>query len=70
MESYIVRIYRRTKDGPQDIAGIVEEVQTQMTKPFKSSGELLKILVGMEGEEKNRSDKHHKEKGGDKNAIE
>jgi len=44
MESYIVRIYRRTEDGPQDIAGIVEEVETQTTKPFKSSGELVRLL--------------------------
>ena len=45
MDSYIVRIYRRT-DEPPELAGKVEKAGTEMKKYFHSSGELLNILMG------------------------
>lgn len=45
MDSYIVRIYRRT-DEPPELAGKVEKAGTEIKKYFHSSGELMKILMG------------------------
>jgi len=45
MDSYIVRIYRRTGEPPE-LAGKVEKAGTEMKKYFHSSGELMKILMG------------------------
>ncbi len=43
MEHYIIRIYRRD-DEQNAIAGIVEIVDRQEEKPFKTHEELLAIL--------------------------
>ena len=45
MENYIVRIYRRDSDDPQKIAGMVENVTKRENATFKSSEELMHILV-------------------------
>lgn len=51
MENYIVRIYRRDTDHPDDVVGTVECVETQIKRPFhgiRKLGGLLseKILIG------------------------
>lgn len=45
MESYIVRIYRRTDEERKNMTGLVEEVDSKATKPFQNSEELVKILL-------------------------
>lgn len=45
MDSYIVRIYRRTGEPPE-LAGQIEKAGTEMKKYFHNSGELVKILMG------------------------
>lgn len=44
-DSYIVRIYRRNRDNPQKIAGIVETVLPGKEEAFKSAKELMAILT-------------------------
>ncbi len=44
MESYIVRIYRRDKNDPGVIVGLVEAVRTGEVENFASGDELSKIL--------------------------
>ncbi len=43
MDSYIVRIYRRT-DQPPELAGQVEKAGTNLKECFHSSNELVKLL--------------------------
>ena len=51
MENYIVRIYRRD-DHQGAVAGIVEVVDAQEQKPFKTQAELLSILkISRHGED-------------------
>ncbi|MFZ3065767.1 MAG: PilZ domain-containing protein [Nitrospirota bacterium] len=45
MESYIIRIYRRDKDAPYNIIGLVEDVELEEKKPFHNTEELAEILV-------------------------
>lgn len=45
VDNYIVRIYRREKDGAGTFSGIVEEVSTAAEKSFKSVNELCSILL-------------------------
>jgi len=44
MDSYIVRIYRRSGDPPE-LAGQVEKVGTDMKEIFHNSSELVKIFM-------------------------
>ncbi len=44
MESYIVRIYRRSADDPQEIVGLVEIVESDTRKAFNSFDELRMIF--------------------------
>ncbi len=44
MESYIVRIYRRDKNNPNGLVGIVEETSLGGKKPFHCLEELGRIL--------------------------
>jgi len=44
MDSYIVRIYRRT-DEPPELAGQVEKAGTEIKVNFHNSGELVKALM-------------------------
>ena len=48
MENYIVRIYRRDKDSPSEIAGLVELVEAKKKHPFKNIDELSYILCSPE----------------------
>ena len=59
MESYIIRIYRRDKNAPYNIIGLVEDVEAGGTRPFHNTGDIANILTG---EGKNNKDKIGKEK--------
>lgn len=43
MDSYIVRIYRRTEEPPE-LAGQVEKAGTNLKESFHNSNELMKLL--------------------------
>ena len=45
MENYIVRIYRRDNDNPQNIAGVVEFVGADCKKTFTTFDELNTLLT-------------------------
>lgn len=44
MENYIVRVYRRGDQNPDEVVGIVERVEKEDRQPFHSLSELCKIL--------------------------
>ena len=44
MESYLIRIYRREKDNPENIVGIIEEIGSKEKHSFKNLSELGKII--------------------------
>ena len=44
MEHYIVRIYRRGDNAPDDIAGTADVIETGQKKAFKNSEDLIRIL--------------------------
>jgi hypothetical protein len=44
MDSYIVRMYRRDADNPENLVGLVETVGEDVKRPFHSVGELVAIL--------------------------
>ncbi|OGW50453.1 MAG: hypothetical protein A2Z50_04435 [Nitrospirae bacterium RBG_19FT_COMBO_42_15] len=54
MDSYVIRIYRRDEQYPQNIIGLVEDVMIQETRPFKNFNELWEILRKKEKKEKER----------------
>ena len=45
MKTYIVRIYRRDRESPETVAGVVEIVDEQLVRGFKSREELWRILA-------------------------
>lgn len=59
MESYIVRIYRRNKDMPQNIIGTIEDVDVGGIRAFHSTDDIAGILTG---EGKNIKEKKVREK--------
>lgn len=52
MESYIIRIYRRDEQNPQNIIGLVEDVGLEAKTPFHNVEELIHILIGKYTESK------------------
>jgi len=44
MDSYLIRIYRREKDKPENIVGIIEEIGAKEKHSFKNLSELGKII--------------------------
>ncbi len=48
MDNYIVRIYRRKRDDPRVLVGLVEEVGTKGKKAFNDLDDLWKILNSKE----------------------
>ncbi len=44
MDSYLIRIYRREKDNPESIVGIIEEIGAKEKHSFKNLSELGKII--------------------------
>jgi len=66
MDSYLIRIYRRNKENPKAIVGIIEEIGADRKEPFKNISELCDIIV------QQRSDKDRIKKrsgNGDKSNI-
>jgi len=49
MESYVVRIYRRNRNSPQNLVGLVELVEVDEEKSFTSFDELRAILDSRQG---------------------
>jgi hypothetical protein len=43
IHSYVVRVYRRDAEA---LAGLVEDVQTARTAPFRSLAELCDVIAG------------------------
>ncbi len=52
MESYVIRIYRRDEQNPQNIIGLVEDVELEAKKAFHNIDELVEILIGKYTESK------------------
>jgi hypothetical protein len=44
LKDYILRIYRREKNDPQIVVGVVEEIGVEGNTAFSSIDELLSIL--------------------------
>ncbi len=44
VESFIIRIYRRDREKPENVAGLVEIVGSEEKRPFRNCGELWSIL--------------------------
>lgn len=44
MDSYIIRMYRRDAENPENLVGLVETVGEEAKRPFHSAGELVAIL--------------------------
>ena len=48
METYIIRIYRRSCEGSEPIVGTFERVETGEKKQFVNFKELKEIVLGLE----------------------
>ncbi len=60
LDNYIVRIYRREKDNPRLLVGLVEEVGVSGKRAFNSLDDLWEILNG----QKSRDKKYQRHKKG------
>ena len=49
MDNYIIRIYRRDEEEPNEVVGVVELVETEKKQKFKNMDELVRILRGPKG---------------------
>ncbi len=63
MDNYIVRIYRRGKDNPRLLVGLVEEVGVSGKKAFNSLDDLWEILNRQEGGAAKRQKYQRNKKG-------
>jgi hypothetical protein len=45
MDNYIVRIYRRDRRHPEQLVGLVENVEQESQQRFHTAHELLAILI-------------------------
>lgn len=45
MDNYIVRLYRRDADNPENLVGLVETVGEEGKQPFHNVSELMLILA-------------------------
>jgi hypothetical protein len=54
MDSYLARIYRRSKDDPDEIVGIIEEIDTGKKHSFKNVSELNTIITKPARRKRNR----------------
>lgn len=45
-DNYIVRVYRRSKESPYNIIGIIEDVEHEANKAFHNAEELAGIIAG------------------------
>jgi hypothetical protein len=55
MDSYLTRIYRRSKDDPDEIVGIIEEIDTGEKHSFKHVSELNAIITKPARKKRNRT---------------
>lgn len=46
MESYIVRVYRRSRKNPRMKAGVVEKVGQEEKEGFENIDKLMEIFLG------------------------
>jgi predicted transcriptional regulator with HTH domain len=58
MDSYLIRIYRRSKDDPEGVVGVVEEIKTGLNHAFQGMSSLCKLLSLEEFPEKGWPDKN------------
>jgi hypothetical protein len=65
VDNYVIRIYRREKDNPRKLVGVVEEVGVQGKKAFTDLEDLWEILNSPEGDVKRQKNKRRIGKGGD-----
>jgi hypothetical protein len=66
LKDYVLRIYRREKNDPQIVVGVVEEVGVEGNKAFTNLDELWSILNPLKAEspktkKRNKSLKHRKQ---------
>lgn len=45
MDSYLIRIYRRSKKDPQQVVGVVEEIDSGLNRSFRGMAELANMLT-------------------------
>ena len=45
MDSYLIRIYRRSKNDPEQFVGVVEEIDSGMNRSFQGMADLAKLLT-------------------------
>jgi hypothetical protein len=68
MDSYLIRIYRRCKDDPEKMVGVVEAIDTGQTHAFRSLSDLGRTLTaekaqqGGQGNKKKRAGKKENQK--------
>ncbi len=60
MESYVIRIYRRNRNSPQNIVGLVELIDVDEKKSFASFDELRAILDNKQGSASREETKDNK----------
>jgi hypothetical protein len=61
MDSYLIRIYRRDKQNPDAIVGIIEEIGTESKEPFKDISELCGILINRKADKAGERERLKKE---------
>ena len=45
MDSYLIRIYRRSNDDPEKVVGVVEEIDSGLNRSFQNMAELANMLT-------------------------
>jgi hypothetical protein len=61
MDNYIVRIYRREKDNPRLLVGLVEEVGLKGKKAFNTLDDLWEILNSQDRDARQAGSKRKRE---------
>ena len=52
METYIIRVYRRSADSPEEITGISEHVESGKKRRFKTVQQLCAIILDADSKNK------------------
>jgi len=45
MDSYLIRIYRRCKNDPEKVVGVVEDIHSGRKHPFQGMSDLSRMLT-------------------------
>jgi len=45
MDSYLIRIYRRNPNDPEQVVGVVEEIETGLSHAFQGMTDLCEMLT-------------------------